>query len=158
MSKASRGRTETKGPAGRPAPASSQAPAKRGKSRAAAGPTQRQLRVGEEIRHVLADLFRRVEFRDPELTGVQITVTEVRISPDLKQATAFVTRLGRSDVDAVIPALKRASPFLRSQLSHELRLRGVPELHFQADTALDYAMEIDTLLRQPVVQRDLEPE
>ena len=158
MSKASRSQTETRGPAGRPAPASSGAPAKRGKSRAAVGPTQRQLRVGEEIRHVLAELFTRVEFRDPELTGVQITVTEVRISPDLKHATAFVTRLGRSDIDALIPALKRAAPFLRSQLGHAVRLRGVPELHFQSDTALDYAMEIDTLLRNPAVQRDLEPD
>lgn len=104
---------------------------------------------------MLADLFTRVEFRDPELAGVQITVTEVRISPDLRHATAFIARLGRSDVDALIPALKRASPFLRSQLSHAVRLRGVPDLHFQPDTALDYAMEIDTLLRRPDVAKDL---
>ena len=120
-----------------------------------AAPTQRQLRVGEEIRHVLAGLFTRTEFRDPELVGVTITVTEVRISPDLRHATAFVTRLGRSDVDAVLPALRRAAPFLRAQAAHALRLRSAPELHFQPDTALDYAMEIDQLLRSPVVKRDL---
>ena len=104
---------------------------------------------------MLADLFTRTEFRDPELAGVAVTVTEVRISPDLKHATAFVTRLGRSDIDAVLPALKRAAPFLRAQASHALRLRQVPEIHFQPDTALDYAMEMDALLRSPDVSRDL---
>ena len=118
-------------------------------------PTQRQLRVGEEIRHVLAGLFARTEFRDPELAGVAMTVTEVRISPDLRHATAFVTRLGRSDIDAVLPALKRVAPFLRTQTAHALRLRSAPELHFQADTAIDYAMEIDQLLRSPTVRRDI---
>jgi ribosome-binding factor A len=143
----SRGKIETKGPAGKPTA--------RAARHVAAGPTQRQLRVAEEIRHVLADLFTRTEFRDPELSGVAITVTEVRISPDLKHATAFVTRLGRSDIDAVLPALKRASPFLRAQASHALRLRSVPEIHFQPDTAIDYAMEMDALLRTPDVKRDL---
>ncbi|MCQ8241512.1 30S ribosome-binding factor RbfA [Rhizosaccharibacter radicis] len=123
---------------------------------AAAGPSQRQLRVSEEIRHVLSELFTRVEFRDPELVGERITVTEVRSSPDLKHCTAFVARLGRSDIDALLPALRRAAPFLRSQLGHALRLRGVPEIHFQPDTALDYAMEIDTLLRSPAVAKDLQ--
>jgi ribosome-binding factor A len=112
--------------------------------------------VAEELRHVLAELFARTEFRDPELTGVAITVTEVRISPDLKHATAFVTRLGRSDVEAVLPALRRAAPFMRVQAAHALRLRSAPEIHFQADTAIDYAMEIDSLLRSPDVKRDLE--
>ncbi len=121
----------------------------------AAEPSQRQRRVAEELRHVLAELFIRTEFRDPELAGVVITVTEVRISPDLRHATAFVTRLGRSDVSELLPALKRAAPFLRSQMSHALRLRSAPELHFQPDTALDYAMEIDQLMRSPEVKRDL---
>ncbi len=120
-----------------------------------AAPSQRQLRIGEEIRHILAGLFTRTEFRDPELVGVSITVTEVRISPDLRHATAFVTRLGRSDIDAVLPALLRAAPFLRAQTARALRLRVAPELHFQPDTALDYAMEIDQLLRSPPVKRDL---
>ncbi|WP_419728092.1 30S ribosome-binding factor RbfA [Lichenicola sp.] len=161
---ASRSRTETKGPAGQPAglrdsraEGKPKAPGKR-RAPGPAGPSQRQLRVAEEVRHVLADLFTRVEFRDPTLVGIKITVTEVRISPDLRHATAFITRLGHSDVEAYLPALKRASPFLRSQLSHSVRLRGVPELHFQPDTALDYAMEIDALLRSPVVAKDLEPE
>ncbi len=117
--------------------------------------TQRQLRVAEEIRHVLATIFARTEFRDPELAGIIITVTEVRISPDLKHATVFVTRLGRSDIGACLPALKRAAPFLRSQIAHEIRLRVAPDLSFQPDTALDYAMHIDGLLHQPGVARDL---
>ncbi len=118
-------------------------------------PSQRQLRVAEEIRHVLAGLFARTEFRDPDLAGIIITVTEVRISPDLKHATVFVTRLGRNDVDKSLPALKRVAPFLRSQIAHEIRLRVAPDLSFQPDTALDYAMHIDALLHQPEVARDL---
>ncbi|GAN86280.1 ribosome-binding factor A [Komagataeibacter intermedius TF2] len=122
----------------------------------ASGPSQRQLRVAEEVRRVLAEIFSRTEFRDPDLADVRITVTEVRISPDLKHATVFVARLGRSDVAELLPALKRVTPFLRTRLSHALRLRGVPDLHFQPDTALDYAMEVDNMLRQPEVRRDLE--
>lgn len=120
------------------------------------GPTQRQLRVAEEIRHVLAGVFARHELRDPDLADAQITVTEVRIGPDLKHATAFVWRLGRSDVAALLPALRRAAPFLRGQVAHALRLRFAPELSFQADDALEHAMEIDRLLRAPEVARDLE--
>jgi ribosome-binding factor A len=126
------------------------------RSPSAKGPTQRQLRVAEEIRHVLSAVFLRGEFRDPELADAKITVTEVRISPDLKNATAFVARLGRSDVDALLPALKRAAPFLRTQVAHEMRLRVAPNLSFQPDTSLDYAMHVDSLLRRPEVARDLE--
>jgi ribosome-binding factor A len=141
---ASRGKVNTAGPAGKLA------------GHAASGPTQRQLRVGEEVRRMLADLFARTEFRDPDLVDVRITVTEVRVSPDLKHATAFVARLGRSDVEALLPALKRVAPFLRSRLSTDMRLRTVPEIHFQPDTALDYAMEVDAMLRKPEVARDLD--
>ena len=121
----------------------------------AAGPSQRQLRVAEEIRHVLAGLFERRDFRDPELADAQITVTEVRVGPDLKHATVFVSRLGRSDVDALLPALKRTTPFLRGQVAHALRLRFAPGLTFQPDTALEYATKIDRLLHAPEVARDL---
>lgn len=120
------------------------------------GPTQRQLRVAEEIRHVLAGLFERRDFRDPELAQAQITVTEVRMSPDLKHAVVFVARLGRTDVDALLPALKRAAPFLRGQVAHALHLKFAPDLSFQPDHALDYASKIDRLLRAPEVARDLE--
>ena len=106
-------------------------------------PSQRQLRVAEEIRHVLAGVFARGEVRDPDLAGVLITVTEVRLGPDLKHATAFVTRLGRSDIGDKLPAL---------------RLRYAPDVHFQADTSIDNAMHIDALLHAPEVARDIGPE
>ena len=120
-------------------------------------PSQRQLRVGEEVRHVLSAVFARQEFRDPDLHDVLVTVTEVRMSPDLKHATAFVTRLGRTDIEAKLPALRRAAPFFRAQLAHELRLRVAPDVSFQADTALEYAMHINQLLRTPEVAKDLNP-
>ena len=127
-----------------------------GRQVSAKAPTQRQLRVAEEIRHVLAGVFLRGEVRDHELVDVAITVTEVRIGPDLKRATAFVTRLGRTDVDKKLPALRRAAPFLRGQVAKALRLRVAPDLSFQADTSIDYAMHVDGLLRKPEVARDQE--
>ncbi|HUD62844.1 MAG TPA: 30S ribosome-binding factor RbfA [Acetobacteraceae bacterium] len=126
-----------------------------GLKKAATGPTQRQLRVAEEIRHVLAGVFARQELRDPELADAVITVTEVRVGPDLKRATAFVSRLGRSDVETLLPALKRAAPFLRGQVAHALRLRFAPDLTFRSDAALEYATKIDRLLHAPEVARDL---
>ncbi len=127
-----------------------------GEHHGARPPSQRQLRVAEEIRHVLAGIFARGEIRDPELAGVALTVTEVRISPDLRHATAFVTRLGRSDMAEKLPALRHAAPFLRRELAHALRLRNAPELSFQDDTSLDYAMHVEELLHAPEVRRDLE--
>jgi ribosome-binding factor A len=121
----------------------------------AAGPSQRQLRIAEEIRHVLAGVFTRRELHDPELAEANITVTEVRISPDLKHATAFVARLGRSDIDVLLPALKRAAPFLRGQVAHAMRLKFAPDLSFQPDRALEHARRIDQLLQAPEVARDL---
>jgi ribosome-binding factor A len=125
------------------------------KGLAARPPSQRQLRVGEEIRHVLAGIFARGELRDPDLADVIITVTEVRIGPDLKRATAFVTRLGRSDVADKLPALRRAAPFLRGLVAKSLLLRVAPDLSFQADTSLEHAMHVDALMRRPEVARDL---
>jgi len=119
------------------------------------GPSQRQLRVAEEIRHVLAELFERRDFRDPDLASAHITVTEVRMTPDLRHATVFVARLGRPDIDALLPALKRASAYLRGQVAHTIRLRSAPDLSFLADEALEYATKIDKLMHQPEVARDL---
>ncbi len=127
----------------------------RSRARAGKAPTQRQLRVAEEVRHVLAGVFLRHEFRDPDLADTDITVTEVRISPDLKKATAFVTRLGRTDIDAKLPALKRAAPFFRAQVAHAMRLRVAPDISFQPDTALDYAMHINELMHDPRIAQDL---
>jgi ribosome-binding factor A len=124
--------------------------------RGGAGPSQRQLRVAEEIRHVLAGMFARRDLHDPELAEAEITVTEVRITPDLMRATVFVARLGRSDIDALLPALRRAQPFLRAQVAHALTLRYAPDLVFQPDHAPDRAMAIERLLHAPEVARDLE--
>ena len=121
------------------------------------GPSQRQLRVAEEIRHALSAVFTRAEFRDPDLHGVHVTVTEVRASPDLKHMTAFVAALGRDLTAAELTALKRVSPFLRREVAHAVRLKFAPDLHFQPDTALGYAQRINEVLHRPEVQRDLAP-
>lgn len=121
------------------------------------GPSQRQLRVAEEIRHALSAVFARAEFRDPDLAGLHVTVTEVRASPDLKHMTAFVSGLGRDLTDPQMRALRRASPYLRGQVAKAVRLKFAPDLHFQPDTALDYAMRIDQVMRRPEVARDLDP-
>lgn len=126
-----------------------------GRVASARAPSQRQLRVAEEIRHLLAGVFSRADFRHPDLAVAQITVTEVRASPDLKHATVFVTRLGRTDVEPLLPALRLAAPFLRGQLAQLMRLRVAPQLSFQADGSIDYAMHVDELLRAPEVARDL---
>lgn len=126
------------------------------KKHAKAGPSQRQLRVAEEIRHVLAGTFARHEFRDPELAGAEVTVTEVRVTPDLKNAIVFIARLGRTDAAALLPALRRATPYLRGHVAHSLRLRFATDLTFQPDAALDYAMKIEELMHRPEVARDLD--
>jgi ribosome-binding factor A len=122
----------------------------------ARAPGQRQLRVGEELRHAIAHVIERGELRDPDLQGRGITVTEVRVSPDLRNATIFVTPLGGGDCRAILAGLGRATPFLRHELGRMVQLRMVPDLHFLADTSFDEAGHIDSLLRSPQVSRDLE--
>lgn len=121
-------------------------------------PSQRQLRVAEEIRHTLAAIFERGDFRDPDLANARITVTEVRASTDLRHMTAFISGLGKDVPPEQFLALKRASSFLRSQVAKNIRLKFAPDLHFQPDSALDYAMKIDVLMRQPRVAQDLTPD
>lgn len=123
----------------------------------APGPSQRQLRVAEEVRHALSAVFSREEFRDPDLQGLHVTVTEVRASPDLKHMTAFVSGLGRDLTKEQFAGLRRVSPFLKRQVAQAVRLKFAPDLHFQPDTALDYAMKIDAVLKRPEVSRDLGP-
>jgi len=121
------------------------------------GPSQRQLRVGEEIRHALAEIFLRTEFHDPGLARAHLTISEVRMSPDLKHAAVFVTQLGNKDISPLLPALARVSPFLRAQIAPRLGLRVTPDLKFLADAALEQATRINRLLHQPEVARDLKP-
>lgn len=118
----------------------------------------RPLRVGEAIRHALSSVFARGELRDPELAGVSITVSEVRVSPDLMRATAFVAPLGGGDVDTIVAALHRAAPYIRGQVVKEVKLRRAPDLNFVPDTSFDYATRIDAALRQPSVRRDTDGE
>ena len=118
--------------------------------------SQRQLRVGEEIRHGLSRILSRGDLRDPELEKVNLTVTEVRISPDLKNATAFVVPLGGADAEKVVTALNRASGFIRGRLGREVFLKHTPRLSFQTDRSFDEAERIGELLDRPKVRRDLE--
>jgi len=121
----------------------------------ARAPSQRQLRVGEEVRHVIAHALERGEIRDPAVKGVAITVTEVRVSPDLKNATAFVVPLGGGDSARIVEALNRASGFLRGWVAKHVQLRHVPRIGFAADVSFDEAARIDRVLRDPHVARDI---
>lgn len=117
---------------------------------------QRQLRVGEELRHSLAWIIERGELRDPALTEAPVTVTEVRISPDLRQATVFVMPLGGVAQDAVLAALTRARGFLRRRIAAGVKLKYVPDLTFRIDRSFEEADRIARALRQPQVARDLD--
>ena len=113
------------------------------------------MRVGELVRASLADLLRRLDLRDPALQDVSITVTEVRMSPDLKHATVFVEPLGGRDADEVVGGLMRCRGFLRGQLGHAIDLKYAPDLVFREDTSFDRAAAVDALLDRPEVSRDL---
>lgn len=122
------------------------------------GPSQRQLRVGEEIRHLLAELLERGDMRDPELRDARITVTSVDVSPDLRNATAFIMPLGGQDKERLLAAMKRAAPWFRARVGEKAGLRSAPEIRFHLDTTFDEADKIGTLLRRPDVARDIEEE
>lgn len=117
--------------------------------------TQRQLRVGETLRHALVQVLARGEIRDPDLHDVSVTVTEVRISPDLKNATAFVMPLGGEGIETVVKALNRAAPFLRRSLAQQVTTRYLPRLGFVVDTAFEHSQHIDEILHSPEVASDL---
>jgi len=120
------------------------------------GPSQRQLRVGEQVRHALSDMLQRGEVRDDLIEATVISISEVRMSPDLKIATAFVAPLGASDDDAVVGALNRNARFIRGRMGPALRqMRYMPEFRFRLDTSYDNMAKIDELLRSPEVARDL---
>jgi ribosome-binding factor A len=119
--------------------------------------SQRQLRVGEQVRHALSDMLQRGEVRDDLLEKTVISISEVRMSPDLKLATAFVSPLGAADDAAVVEALNRNARFIRGRLSPALRqMKYMPEFRFRPDTSYDNFARIDQLLRSPEVKRDLD--
>jgi ribosome-binding factor A len=119
-------------------------------------PTQRQLRVGELIRHELAGIFARGETGDPSLERMGVTVLEVEVSPDLRTATAYVRPFGRGTGAQLLSAIERNRRYIRGLISPRLRMKFMPELRFRLDTAMDYATHIDELLQAPAVKRDLE--
>ena len=122
-----------------------------------AGPSQRQLRVGELVRHTLSELFTRGDVHDPVIQKHLITVPEVRMSPDLQLATIFVMPLGGRDTDIVIAALERNKKFLRGEIARRVNLKFAPDVRFRVDERFDEAERIEKLLRTPAVQRDLAP-
>jgi ribosome-binding factor A len=118
-------------------------------------PSQRQLRVGELVRHALADMLTRAEVHDPVIEGHLITVPEVRMSADLRLATVYVMPLGGRDTDAVLAALERNKRYLRGEIARQVNLKFAPEIRFRIDERFDEAERIEKLLRTPAVQRDL---
>ncbi|RVC59352.1 MAG: 30S ribosome-binding factor RbfA [Mesorhizobium sp.] len=120
------------------------------------GPSQRMLRVGEQVRHALSETLQRGEIIDPLVENSVISVSEVRMSPDLKIATAFVSPLGASDDNAVVEALNKHAKFIRGRVSGALRqMKYMPEFRFRLDTSFDNFARINDLLKSPEVARDL---
>ena len=122
----------------------------------AGGGSQRQLRVGELIRHELADMLTRGEIHDPVIEGHMITVPEVRMSPDLRLATIYVMPLGGRDAETVIEAFERNKRYVRGEIARRVNLKFAPEIRFRVDERFDEAERIEKLLRTPAVQRDLD--
>ncbi|HEX4534733.1 MAG TPA: 30S ribosome-binding factor RbfA [Rhizomicrobium sp.] len=122
------------------------------------GPTQRQLRVGELLRHAISDILTRGDVRDPDLLGVSVTVTQVKPSPDMRHATVFVEPLGGQNAGKVVDALNRARSFVRGQMGHMIDLKFTPDLRFMEDTSFAEAQKIEDLLKSSRVQRDLAAE
>lgn len=117
--------------------------------------TQRQLRMGEEIRHMLATLIQRADFRDPALVNAYISVSEVRMSADYRNAVVFVSDLGGNNTDDVVKGLNRAASHIRHEYSHLSTTKFVPEFRFKRDETLDEVLKINKLLQDPKVQADL---
>ena len=123
-----------------------------------AEPSQRQLRVGELVRHAMSEMLTRGDVHDPVLEGHLITIPEVRMSADLRLATIYVMPLGGHDIKEVLQALERNKRFLRGEISHRVNLKFAPEVRFRIDERFDEAERIEKLLRTPAVQRDLKHE
>jgi ribosome-binding factor A len=123
-----------------------------------AGPSQRALRVGELIRHAIADMLTRGDLHDPVLQRHVITVPEVRMTPDLRQATIYVMPLGGRHMAEVLEALEHNKRYLRGEIAHRVNMKFAPEIRFRADERFDEAERFEKLLRTPAVQRDLKRE
>jgi ribosome-binding factor A len=128
----------------------------RKKAEHAKPPSQRQLRVGELVRHKLAEMLARGDIHDDVLASHVVTIPEVRLSPDLKLATAFVVPLGGADTEAVIEALTRNKRFIRGEIAHAVNLKFAPDIRFRRDESFEEASRIDALLASPKVRQDVE--
>jgi ribosome-binding factor A len=126
------------------------------KKSSAPGGSQRQLRVGEQVRHAVAEILAQGNVHDEDLEGHIITVPEVRMSPDLKLATVYVMPLGGRDTEVIIAALERNKKFLRGEVARRVNLKFAPDVRFRVDERFDEAERIEKLLRTPAVQKDLE--
>lgn len=124
--------------------------------RAVTGPSQRQLRAGELVRHALVEILREEGLADPVLAGVSVTITEVRVSPDLKHALCFVEPLGGAHSVEVVAGLNRAAKYLRGRLGHTIDMKNTPALKFLHDESFDAATHMASLLADPRVRRDIE--
>ena len=120
------------------------------------GPSQRQLRAGELIRHALVEILREEDLADPALAGVSVTMTEVKVSPDLKHAVCYVEPLGGENAAAVVAGLNRAARHLRGKLGHVIDMRFTPDLKFFHDERFEAATRMTALLNDPRVRRDLD--
>jgi ribosome-binding factor A len=128
----------------------------RAKSQASKAPSQRQLKVGEVIRHALAEILVRGEVMDEVVSKHSLTVPEVRMTPDLKLATAYVMPLGGGDAVEVVTHLEKHKRFLRGEVAKRVNLKFMPELRFKVDTSFEASARIDALLASPAVARDLD--
>ena len=125
----------------------------KGKNRS--DPSQRQRRVGELLRHAMAEIFLRTDISDPDLAGVAVTVTEVQVSPDMKNASIFVVPLGGANQDQVLTALRRNQKFLRGEIARRISLKFTPALTFELDTTFDQSDRVSALLHSGKVAQDL---
>ena len=130
---------------------------RRPKERGRAEPSQRQLRVGELVRHAVSEMLIRGDVHDPVLEGHLITIPEVRMAPDLRLATIYVMPLGGRDADEVMAALERNKRYLRGEIARRVNLKFAPDIRFRLDERFDEAERIEKLLRTPQVRRDLVP-
>ena len=128
---------------------------KRGGSDTRGGPSQRQLRVGEMLRHALAEILGRNEIRDPDLDGVSVTITQVKPSPDMRYATVYCEPLGGENAKAIVAALNKHKGFLRGEMGHRIAIKFTPELRFVEDESFAEALKIETILKSERVSRDL---
>lgn len=129
---------------------------KKSRNSSHAAPSQRQLRVGELIRHKLAEMLSRGDIHDDVLASHVVTIPEVRLSPDLKLATAYVIPLGGSDTEAVLAALERHKRFIRAEIAHAVNLKFAPDIRFRSDETFAEASRIDALLASPKVRQDVD--